>query len=72
MKVPVGSLFRRGNDWAVFAVDEDRAAPRTVSVGHRNNDEAEIVGGLSAGESVVLHPPDTLTTGARVSPRQVE
>ena len=72
LKVPVGSLFRRGNDWAVFAVAEDRVALRTVSVGHRNNDEAEIVGGLSAGESVVLHPPDTLTTGARVSPRQVE
>lgn len=72
LKVPVGSLFRRGNDWAVFAVAEERAALRTVSVGHRNNDEAEIVGGLTAGESVVLHPPDTLTTGARVSLRQVE
>ena len=42
-----------------------------VSVGHRNNDEAEeIVGGLSAGEWVVLHPPDTLTTGARIAERR--
>ena len=72
LKVPVGSLFRRGNDWAVFAVADDQATLRAVTVGHRNNDEAEIVSGLSAGESVVLHPPDTLSTGARVVPRQPE
>jgi len=69
LKLPVGSLFRRGSDWAVFAVAGGRATLRPVTVGHRNNDEVEILGGLSAGESVVLHPPDTLTTGARVVPR---
>jgi HlyD family secretion protein len=70
LKVPVGSLFRRGNDWAVFVVANQRAALRTIAVGHRNNDDVEVIGGLSAGESVVLHPPDTLTQETRVMPRR--
>ncbi len=70
LKVPVGSLFRRGSDWAVFVVANERATLRTIAVGHRNNDEVEVVGGLSASESVVLHPPDTLTDETRVVPRR--
>ena len=27
LKVPVGSLFRRGEGWAVFMVDDGRRAP---------------------------------------------
>ena len=70
LKVPVGSLFRRGNDWAVFVVANQRATLRTITVGHRNNDEVEVAGGLSTGESVVMHPPDTLTDETRVVPRR--
>jgi HlyD family secretion protein len=69
LKVPVGSLFRRGNDWAVFAVDEGYARLRTVQLGQRNNEEGQILKGLDAGQVVVVHPPDTLTDGARVAAR---
>ena len=69
VKVPVGSLFRRGNDWAVFVVNDNRARLQVVELGHRNNDEGQILGGLGAGQAVVLHPPDTLTDGARVAER---
>jgi HlyD family secretion protein len=40
-----------------------------VELGHRNNEVGEIVKGLQPGEQVVLHPPDTLTDGARVTQR---
>jgi HlyD family secretion protein len=67
---PVGALFRRGDGWAVFAVDGDTARLREVELGHRNNEVGEILKGLEPGERVVLHPPDTLTDGARVKKRE--
>ena len=67
--VPVSSLFRRGEQWAVFAVEAERARIREVRVGQRNGIRAEIVSGLRPGEEVVVHPPDTLEDGARVTAR---
>lgn len=69
LKVPVGSLFRRGDDWAVFVVDQNVAHLQTVQVGQRNAAEAQIVAGCDAGQSVVLHPPDTLNDGTRITIR---
>ncbi|MGH9175168.1 MAG: efflux RND transporter periplasmic adaptor subunit [Vicinamibacterales bacterium] len=69
LKVPVGSLFRRGDDWAVFAVEGGHAHVKTVEVGQRNSREAE-VSGLAEGDEIVLHPPDTLEDGARVTERR--
>jgi HlyD family secretion protein len=68
LKVPVGALFRHGAGWAVFVIDGDRARRTEVTVDHRNSAEAE-VGGLQAGDRIVLHPPDTLEDGARVEER---
>ena len=67
---PVGSLFRSGDGWAVFVVTGNRAERRTVELGHRNDAVGEILKGLQPGETVVLHPPDTLTDGARVTARE--
>jgi len=69
LKVPTSSLFRRGDDWAVFAVDGGRAEMRVVEVGRRNGAFAEVVSGLREGEPVVLHPSDSLSEGSRVTPR---
>jgi HlyD family secretion protein len=69
VKVPVGALFRRGSAWAAFLVNGDRAALETVMLGQRNATEAQVTSGLSAGQTVVLHPPDTLTDGARLKTR---
>ena len=69
LKVPVGALFRRGEEWAVFLVDGGRARLQPLQVGQRNDREGQIVSGLSEGQTVVVHPPDTLTDGARVRVR---
>ena len=69
LKAPVGSLFRRDAGWAAFVVDEGVAHLRPVELGQRNESEAQIVKGLSAGQTLVLHPPDTLTDGMRVTVR---
>jgi HlyD family secretion protein len=68
-KVPLGSLFRRGDGWAIFAVEDGRARLREVTVGQRNPAEAQVTDGIAEGAVVVLYPPDTLTDGARVNVR---
>jgi HlyD family secretion protein len=69
VKVPVGSLMRRGSDWSVFVADGGRAKLLTIQVGQRNNHEAQVLQGLAPDQQVVLHPPDTLEDGARIAPR---
>jgi HlyD family secretion protein len=71
VKVPLGALFRRGDEWAVFVSAGGRARLRTVNIGPRNAAEAQVLDGLAEGEEVVLYPPDMLEDGARVTRRPV-
>jgi len=69
LTVPVSALFRKGGDWAVFAVEGGRARTTPVKIGHRNNRVAEVLAGLAAGAEVVLHPSDRISDGTRVVQR---
>lgn len=69
VKLPVSALFRLGDDWAVFAVEQGRARRRVVTIGERNPLEAELLSGLPADAEVVLHPSDTLDDGSRIERR---
>jgi HlyD family secretion protein len=69
LQAPVSSLFRKGEDWALFTIEDNRARLRTVEVGHRNGLAAEILAGLQEGEMVVAHPDDQVKDGARVKVR---
>lgn len=71
LKAPTGSLFRRGDQWALFVVEDGRARLRPVTLGQRNAAEAEIVKGIGEHDRVVLYPPDTLADGARVIERTI-
>lgn len=66
LRAPASALFRSGKRWAVFAVEDGVARRREVEVGHRGTDAVEVLGGLDAGERVILHPGDRLEDGARV------
>jgi HlyD family secretion protein len=71
VKVPVGALFRSsGGGWAVFVVEEGRARLTQVELGQRNGEHGQITRGLEAGQTVVLHPPDTIADGARITERR--
>ena len=70
LKVPISALFRTGKSWSVFVVDSrGRARLRPVEAGMMNDEEAEIVRGLAAGDRVILHPSDKVADGIRVSQR---
>ena len=70
--VPASALFRNGDGWAVFRVDEGRAVQRAVEIGRMNGIEAEVLGGLEDGETVVIYPSAGLQDGMKVAPRQVQ
>ena len=70
LTVPIGSLFRANDNWAVFAVISGRARTTPVQIGHRNNQIAEVTAGLSEGDRVVLHPSDRVSDGTSVAGRK--
>jgi HlyD family secretion protein len=69
LTVPLGALFRKGDDWAVFTLRSGRAHTTVVQVGHRNARSAEVLSGLSKEDEIVLHPSDRISDGVRVSQR---
>jgi HlyD family secretion protein len=70
VQVPTSALFRRGTNWAVFVVTGDVVRSVDVSIGQRNNQSAEVQGGLSQGDIVVIHPPDTLVDDTKIRVRE--
>ncbi|MCA1409330.1 secretion protein HlyD, partial [Ensifer sp. IC3342] len=70
LAIPVSALFRRGGDWAVFAVKDGRARATVVGTGQRNSKLVEVLSGLSLGDRVVLHPSDRVAEGTAVAERE--
>lgn len=69
LQVPIGALFRQGEDWAVFRNDGGRARLTTVKIGQMNDRAAQVLQGLKAGDQVVSHPGERVTDGAAVAAR---
>jgi HlyD family secretion protein len=67
--VPLGALFRQGNNWAVFVAEGGRARTRIVDVGERDRRAARVISGVQEGEHVILHPSDRLRDGIAATPR---
>jgi HlyD family secretion protein len=68
IKLAGSSLFRVGDEWHVFVLENGRARERAVKVGPRNQDEVQILSGLAAGTSVIRYPSNQIHDGARVVP----
>ena len=67
LSVPNSALFRLGDDWNLFVVEGSRAYIRKVSPGHRSRTDTQILNGIDEGDEVIVHPPNGLTDGARIS-----
>lgn len=70
LQVPISALFRQGADWAVFLVEDGSAVRRKVSIGHMNDRTAEVLDGLAAGATVIVHPSDLVDDGSPVALRE--
>ncbi|MDG4595372.1 MAG: efflux RND transporter periplasmic adaptor subunit [Candidatus Contendobacter sp.] len=66
LQIPASALFRQGEGWAVFVIENGQARRRPVEIGQRGGLAVEIRSGLTEGEQVVTHPDDALREGAAV------
>ena len=69
LRVPLSALFRVGDNWSVFVVENGTARLRAISIDHKNDRYAEVIEGLMAGERVILHPNDRIESGTAVMNR---
>lgn len=67
--VPISALFREGDAWSAFVVNEGVAHLRTLNVGLRDETHAQVLSGLEPGDMVIVHPSDQLAEGSMVVDR---
>jgi HlyD family secretion protein len=67
--VPAGALFRRGESWSVFVVEDGRAVLRPVGLVRRSDRFAAVSAGLQPGGRVIVYPSDRIDAGVRVEAR---
>lgn len=72
LQVPVSSLFRYHDGWAVFVYRDGRARRQPVKLGERNGIHAQILEGLQAGQQVIVHPGDDVDDGRSVKLQQLQ
>ena len=68
-QLPASALFRQGEGWAAFTLEDGRARLKPVEVGQRAGLRAQVLSGLEKGEQVITHPDDKISDGARVKLR---
>ena len=69
LTVPTSSLFRTGDEWSVFTVENGFAQRRIVEIGQRNPTQAQVLSGLSESDTVIVHPGDDVMDGVEVVAR---
>jgi HlyD family secretion protein len=70
LQVPLGALFRRGEAWAVYVVEDGVARERAVTLGQRGARTAEVLDGLRNGERLITHPSEAVADGVAVVDRR--
>lgn len=66
LKIPLSALFRCEQKWCVYVVESGRARRQDVQVGEKNLADAQVLGGLAAGQTVIRYPGNDIAEGARV------
>jgi HlyD family secretion protein len=69
LQVPVAALFRSGDRWAVFRVEDGEARAVPVEIGRENGRSAQVLSGLEEGQAIVLYPGEQMADGVRVVER---
>jgi HlyD family secretion protein len=69
IRVPHGAVFRHGEGWAAYRVENSIARLRAVNVDHRGELDVEVTAGLAPGDKVIVHPGDRVRDGVRVEAR---
>jgi|SRR5215831_5277385 len=65
--VPQSAVSERGQIQCVHVVEGDTARLRLVTIGEARGDLREILSGLTAGERIIVAPPQLLADGDRIA-----
>jgi HlyD family secretion protein len=69
LKIPSSALFRHGDGWSVFVIENGKAIRHEVEIGHTSQFEAQVLSGIEEGAAVIIHPTNQIVDGARVEKR---
>lgn len=68
LKAPGSGIFRVGDAWHVFLLENGRLHEKVVEIGYRNQDEVHILSGLTSGSVIVRFPSNDMQDGMRAEP----
>jgi HlyD family secretion protein len=69
LRAPASAVFRRGERWCAFVVEDGAARLRPLELGHRARDHVEVVSGVSEGDVLIVYPSDRVAEGVEVEGR---
>ncbi|MCE8009309.1 efflux RND transporter periplasmic adaptor subunit [Aestuariivita sp.] len=72
VSVPKDALVQARGGWTVFVAAEGKAQPRPVTLGVPLGDRYEVLGGVEAGDLVVVRGNERLRPGQDINPSPVE
>ncbi|MGN6386249.1 MAG: efflux RND transporter periplasmic adaptor subunit [Verrucomicrobiota bacterium] len=69
LKIPSAALFKLGDDWQVFRVQNHRAHLQQLGVINISESEAAVTG-IEENSSVIIYPSDRISDGKKIANRQ--
>ncbi len=67
LTVPTSAIFQRNNRWQVFIINAGKVEQRTLELGQRGREFAQVFSGINPGDTVILYPSDLIAEGISVS-----
>lgn len=72
LRLPSSALFRVDGQWSVFVERAGVAVLSSVEIGHDNGLQAEVLGGVEAGDMVIIYPSSAVQNESSIARRVVE
>jgi len=67
LTVPTSAIFQRNNRWQVFIINAGKVEQRTLELGQRGREFAQVASGINEGDMIILYPSDLIAEGINVS-----
>lgn len=67
LTVPTSAIFQRTSNWQAFAVEDGKVVLRSLRLGERGREYAQVLEGLAEGDTIILYPSDLIEEGVEVS-----
>ncbi len=69
LSVPITALFRQGEEWMIYVVEDGVVAQRAVQLGQKNSQIAQVSQGLEQGDVIIRYPNEQIAPGVKVESR---